>query len=425
MTGDKFTSEGLRLNGTRPADTIEGQSNALSRGTVNSLPEGSTGGVWVNVGDHSTASATKPSVRGSSAPMGQSATAPVTTPPVAQDEAGNGKLATPDWKQQRSSAIEALKGKFTKQDAANALADKAAPQGIDPKYQVTKETLDMESKFDPMIADRPSDQKAMFSKMSESDKAAMVQKNESLKTARNELDKLGPGKNSNSEQVKALIPGAKKEVQGLIDAADIMTGSTQDAFGDFKAASRSLKEGRGAPAFSQDQLQSVVDGSNIRGLGQKELDSVIQSGNPLFDDPNGPSNSWVKPPPKPSSTKTGGPAPIDEGKGFFGSIWSDVKGAVRKIDKSALESRRLSSGTYQKDQNEYYDRLESEMGDRNPTSETGRFLKRRDQHLIEKNKLERAKSPDQASNDLKTQQERLKSHSMLQQQTSNMAKFLA
>lgn len=346
MTGDKFTSEGLRLNGTRPADTIEGQSNALPRGTVSSLPEGSTGRIWVNVGGHSAASSVKPVEEGPLAPMVQSATTSVTTPPTTQGEAANSTPAAPDWRQQRATALEALKGKFTKQDAANDLAEKAAPQGIDPKYQVPKETLDMESKFDSMIADRPADQKAMFSKMSESDKAAMVQKNESLKTVRKELDKIGPDKNSNAEQAKALIPGAKKEVQGLIDAADIMTGSAQDAFGDFKAASRSLKEERGAPTFSQDQLQSVIDGSNVRGLGQKELDPVIQSGNPLFDDPNGPSNSWVKTPPKPSSTKkaipeTGGKLPenASSGDGWIKAIGHDL-GSVGHFAKDSFMGGR-------------------------------------------------------------------------------------
>ena len=120
------------------------------------------------------------------APAGQGATTPSPTLPVVQQAPSNVTPDAPDWRQQRAAALEALKGKFTKQDAANALAEKAAPQGIDPKYQVPKETLDMESKFDAMIADRPADQKAMFSKMSESDKAAMVQKNESLKTAREE-----------------------------------------------------------------------------------------------------------------------------------------------------------------------------------------------------------------------------------------------
>lgn len=129
---------------------------------------------------------------------------PATTPPVAQGGAGNGKPAVPEWQQKRTAALEALRGKFTKQDAANALAKELEPKGIDPLYQASKETLDMESKFKAMIADRPADQKAMFEALPEKEKAAMVQKNESLKMVREEEAKLGPDKSSNVEQAKAL-----------------------------------------------------------------------------------------------------------------------------------------------------------------------------------------------------------------------------
>lgn len=67
--------------------------------------------------------------------IGKGAPPPATTPPATQGGAGNGKPAVPEWQQKRTAALEALRGKFTKQDAANALAKELEPKGIDPKYQ--------------------------------------------------------------------------------------------------------------------------------------------------------------------------------------------------------------------------------------------------------------------------------------------------
>lgn len=65
----------------------------------------------------------------------QGATPPATTPPAPPAGPGNGKPAVPEWQQKRTAALEALRGEFTKQDAANALAKETEPKGVDPKYQ--------------------------------------------------------------------------------------------------------------------------------------------------------------------------------------------------------------------------------------------------------------------------------------------------
>ncbi len=111
------------------------------------------------------------------------------------------------------------------------------------------------------------------------------------------------------EEAKALIPGAKKELQGFIDAADIMTGSTRDAFGDFEAKAESLREKRGAPAISDAQRQIVSGAASIWGQDEP---TVIPSGNPLFgDSPDAEALYKQTTSNKPTSTntpETGGPS---------------------------------------------------------------------------------------------------------------------
>jgi len=116
------------------------------------------------------------------------------------------------------------------------------------------------------------------------------------------------------EEAKALIPGAKKELQGFIDAADIMTGSTRDAFGDFEAKAESLREKRGTlePDFKETKtdisaLDAVPDNikaarESLAGLdgggwnlekGQAMLDQQTASNKPTSTntpETGGPSN---------------------------------------------------------------------------------------------------------------------------------------
>ena len=60
---------------------------------------------------------------------------------MAQGGAGNGTPAVPEWQQKRTAALEALRGKFTEQDAANALAKETEPKGIDPLYQASEKEM--------------------------------------------------------------------------------------------------------------------------------------------------------------------------------------------------------------------------------------------------------------------------------------------
>lgn len=95
-------------------------------------------------------------------------------------------------------------------------------------------------------------------------------------------DDVNPSTNF-GEEAKALIPGAKRQLQNVIDAADLMGNSK---------LSNDLKARRGAPAFSEDQARIVAEGSDITNRGGAPLDPIIPSGNPLFDNPNGASNAW-------------------------------------------------------------------------------------------------------------------------------------
>lgn len=245
QTADKFTAEGLRLQGKEnPADVVAGQADAANKGVGvstadggtdskigtskadasgrvtmekrnpasgalgngsgssaenarESLAEGSTGGEWVNAGP--------------------SATPPATKPPVAQGGAASGKPVISRDLQAKRDAVTALKDQwsFDEESKVDRKDYRATPD------QISKEdsAASAETAFNNLIKDRPADQKAMFARLSNEDKAAMVQKNESLKTIREETAKLGPDKNSNAEQAKALIPGARREIDSAINDA--------------------------------------------------------------------------------------------------------------------------------------------------------------------------------------------------------------
>jgi hypothetical protein len=229
--------------------------------------------------------------------------------------------------QAKRDAVTALKDQwsFDEESKVDRKDYRATPD------QISKEdsAASAETAFNNLIKDRPADQKAMFARLSNEDKAAMVQKNESLKTVREEIAKLGPDKNSNSEQAKALIPGAKKELQGFIDAADIMTGSTRDAFGDFEAKAESLREKRGAAEW-RGTMDSVVSGAaSIQGQDEP---TVTPSGNPLFgDSPDAEALYKQTASNKPTSTKTpetGGPSnarPTGGNDGWMSAIGEDAE----------------------------------------------------------------------------------------------------
>ena len=110
---------------------------------------------------------TKPSVSAPTPSAGQSATPGATTPPVAQGGAGNGKPAVPEWQQKRTAALEALRGKFTEQDAANALAKETEPKGIDPLYQASEKEMaepQTDSRMPTRSAKEPTPEEAKAAK---------------------------------------------------------------------------------------------------------------------------------------------------------------------------------------------------------------------------------------------------------------------
>lgn len=401
-TGNKFIAEGLRLDSNKPANVIESAANNLPSSSQVPVP----GGAVAPAGEDGKAPytpipSTKAPTASSTPSAGQSATPPVTTPPVAVQETGNDTPEVPDWRQQRATALEALKGKFTKQDEANALAEKAAPQGIDPKYQVPKETLDMESKFDAMIADRPADQKAMFSKMSESDKAAMIQKNESLKTAREEIEKLGPDKNSNAEQAKALIPSAKKELQSIRDTQSDM----EEGLGRYDARKEVRESGR---ILTQDKEKEAL--SILGELPNSEYQF----------DKNGP-NILVES--KPSPTKEVAPSTakeLDWNEDFGSMSPSDPRYKALQIKNSSYAKawietpgslipalrRDLSKSPQAQIKEKARSRMVSEAIEKGVdisgiTKQDPSFHKQ-----YEDAKKQKTKSPDQAFNDVNIQKDR-------------------
>lgn len=140
-------------------------------------------------------------------------------------------------------------------------------------------------------------------------------------------------------EAKALIPGAKKEIQAIIDARDAFRGkgpqaweayrknretitgekidsSNPDAldresqlyfdingkaagvgfsgYGNDKAFQKDtdrLKQFRGAPSMTDDQMRIVREAPSV---GAEKDDSIdpFPTGNPLFDNPNAPSVAW-------------------------------------------------------------------------------------------------------------------------------------
>lgn len=153
-------------------------------------------------------------------------------------------------------------------------------------------------------------------------------------------------------EAKALIPGAKKEIQAIIDARDnfregnssawsnhlrsreVVIGqkisnkneelfNKEDALGEkiqgesfrvgvegssedekFQKDTDRLKQFRGAPAMTDDQMKIVREASSV---GAEKGDSIdpFPTGNPLFDNPNAPSVAWnnsTKPVESPKST---------------------------------------------------------------------------------------------------------------------------
>lgn len=129
-------------------------------------------------------------------------------------------------------------------------------------------------------------------------------------------------------EAKALIPGAKAEIQAIIDARDAAAGdpifnetlkgatrqkdrenfatdSASSAFGvpmekrdpivpvsdQFQKDTDRLKEFRGAPSMTDDQMKIVREAPSV---GAEKGDSIdpFPTGNPLFDNPNAPSVAW-------------------------------------------------------------------------------------------------------------------------------------
>lgn len=86
-----------------------------------------------------------------------------------------------------------------------------------------------------------------------------------------------------TKEFKDLLPAAKEALQGLIDV--------QDKYG---YDSSNLKKLRGAPALSKEQKAIMDEGGFITNRGGVELDPVIPSGNPLFDNPNADSVAWAR-----------------------------------------------------------------------------------------------------------------------------------
>ena len=388
QTADNFTKEGLRLQGKEnSADVVAGQAdaaNSTAKGVNQTFPSTAPlkpgdpvpAAPAVGAGIAPPTTDENGFVSAPSEPVGQGATDPATTPPVATGGAVSGKPAVPDWRQERAAGLDAQKKQFAIEKFGKDIIDwtvndpedqgKKSAQifkygeslGISPeqieaqadkarngqvaeakeksKYTPSKETLDMESKFDAMIADRPADQKAMFSKMSEKDKAAMVQKNESLKMVREEEAKLGPDKNSNAEQAKALIPGAKKEVSDLVSALDSASNSFMDPMGDIEFQVDQMRESRGAldeRASTEigDKLQSEVVPDNVKAARETlaGLDGGgwnLAKGQEMLDQQ---ANANKPSPTKEVVPRTTDPASetkpfVDENKGPLGSLLSDA-----------------------------------------------------------------------------------------------------
>ena len=141
-TGEGRTREGLILE----EQARKRAAAELGNNSPVSPPVPVPGGAAAPAGGTGTAPYTpipnaKPSTSSPLPSAGQSATPGSTTPPVAQGGAGNGKPAVPEWQQKRTAALEALRGKFTEQDAANALAKETEPKGIDPLYQASEKEM--------------------------------------------------------------------------------------------------------------------------------------------------------------------------------------------------------------------------------------------------------------------------------------------
>lgn len=188
-------------------------------------------------------------------------------------------------------------------DQIEAQANKARDRQVagakeKSKYMPSKDTLDMESKFDAMIADRPDDQKAMFSKMSDEDKAAMVQKNASLKTVREEMSNL-----SEKHTGQGLQDGDKELAKGLQtmspeakarsdkDAESIASGKKSSADYDAAEALRVSGRANGFDKIATQEVKNTKDNSDATKAVE-----LINSGRKLnFEDIKKNSKDFLGP----------------------------------------------------------------------------------------------------------------------------------
>lgn len=328
--------------------------------------DGSSGGEWVNVGpknsaDAIAAAASDPNGNRNAptpstdqygnvtAPVDSMSTNQPTTPPSTVGVEQN-RPQERDYRAETREALAGLKEKFGKEDMARAekrqldkdLAIGVADKGvqIDPKYAVSKEqAAEMVKAGISGKADKKMSQADIeLAKIKNDPKlnaggAGPAGESAKERTARlvlqakkNAAKKTGYKGEVTSEtdfaaEAKGLIPGAKKEVQAIIDARDsaiddkafrgtlkssnrqedlkqdafdsfaaqlgIDQGSSSDrlsVFDQYEKDTNRLKEFRGAPAFSEDQSNIVSSAPSIRG---EDEPTIIPSGNPLFGDSPG------------------------------------------------------------------------------------------------------------------------------------------
>lgn len=407
QTADKFTAEGLRLQGKEnPAEVVAGQA---ADAVKNGAPAGGAGIDPPTTDENGFVSAPTPS-------MEPSAPTPATTPPVAPGEAASGTPSADPMADRAKERLAGIKGavvdskaKFANdlktwgatdpkdrkqtpdqilaygaklgldenqinaairgdekldtgsaalsaQAEAKGRADKAANT---PEAKAKRATADFGKAYGDYLngAGKTATKEEKDAKYAElkgkaveggfevtkeaKDKAAWISYEAKVKAAKSAgIDpNTVTSKTDFGEEAKALIPGAKKELQGFIDAADIMTGSTRDAFGDFEAKAESLRESRGAlegRASTEigDKLQSEVVPDNVKAARESlsGLDGGgwdLAKGQEMLDQQTAAN--------KPTSTKTpetGGPSSqkpsVDDGLGWL-TPGVDPKAATKKL----------------------------------------------------------------------------------------------
>ena len=181
---------------------------------------------------------------------------------------------------QNDLSPEAIAGRAkARKDEASAATAAAAKEAYDKEFKASDDYIEK------AIA-------GLGPKFTDEDKAAIrknmaglkpEQRKEAADKSISDTEKGNAETTRKTKEFKDLLPAAKEALQGLIDV--------QDKYG---YDSSNLKKLRGAPALSKEQKAIMDEGGFITNRGGVELDPVIPSGNPLFDNPNAESVAWAR-----------------------------------------------------------------------------------------------------------------------------------